>query len=80
MRITLIASNYLNIFNCPIAKGLRRKGILSCVGANGWDGLFLGFIPVCGPISKELNSLLMSIEEPTKTVITIKLGWGRYKG
>lgn len=82
INITLIAGNYLNTFNCPIAKALRRKGILASVGPDGYDGLFLGFIPVCGPISEELNSLAMHIKKPIrpKAVITIKLGWSRYKG
>ena len=56
MKITLKAKdsgldNYTSTTNCPIARGLRRKGILSLVGPYDWFGLFLGFIPCWGQIN-----------------------------
>ena len=55
INIKLYQGNYSNNFNCPIAKGLRRKLILASIGGDEWCGLFLGFIPVWGKISDVVN-------------------------
>lgn len=52
MKIKLPSGNCSSRFNCSIAKGLRRKGIIAYVGDRQWYGLFLGIIPVSGPISE----------------------------
>jgi hypothetical protein len=66
--------SYTNPFNCGIAKGLRRKGILfPIVSSCSYRGLFLGLIPVWGTISEESDDIAyMSDKEdfiPTKTKI-----------
>lgn len=49
------ALDYTNPFNCSIAKSLRKVLIFSMIGPERFCGLFLGFIPIWGKISKEAS-------------------------
>lgn len=62
MKIKLVpAEDYTNPFKCPIAKGLRRKGIFASVGPNTYSGVFLFLIPVWEKYQKKPTRRLISV-------------------
>lgn len=67
--------NYMNIFNCLIAKGLRRRFIFAIVGGSTWEGLFLGIIPVWGTIPFEVTTRIIEISKSKiETNVTYEIG------
>ncbi len=61
LKIKLKQSNtYSDIIRCPIALGLRDRGIIALVGGNKWCGLFMFVIPVWGSIPEIVNKEAMN--------------------
>jgi len=59
------AADYSNVFACPIAKALLRKGILPIVTPGEWAGLLWGIIPVWGKIPANTDREALDISNST---------------